>query len=375
MLKKKISARRFFYPPGKLPLEDLARLLARYAPEDPRLVVKPGIGRDACVLSFGDRYLIAKTDPITFATDEIGWYAVQVNANDIAAMGGAPRWFLAALLLPEGRTTPETVAGIFDQIFTACQELGIALCGGHTEITLGLERPILVGQMLGEAAPGRLPAPERILPGDEILLTKGIAVEGTALIAREKKGLEKIFGRNWLAKCRGFLKTPGISVVREARIAVQSGEVHAMHDPTEGGLAAGLLELARAADVGLRVERGKIFVFPETERVCRQFALNPLGLIASGALLIVAPPAEAAKIRKALHREGIPVETIGETWPKKKGIKIVEEGRMRDLPVFARDEIARFFEREGQSFLHRRARRDRREKESIIEPRAESKKS
>jgi hydrogenase maturation factor len=348
--KRRKSARDFFYPPGKLPMEDLARLLARHAQEDPRLVVKPGIGRDACVLSFGDRYLIAKTDPITFATAEIGWYAVQVNANDIASLGGIPRWFLAVLLLPEGRTNPEMVETIFEQISRACKDLGIILCGGHTEITLGLERPIVVGQMLGEAEPGPLPVPERILPGDEILLTKGIAIEGTALIVREKKGLENTFGANWLRKSRAFLKNPGISVVREARIAMRSGGVHAMHDPTEGGLATGLRELAQAADVGLLVEKEKIPVFPETGILCRELALDPLGLIASGALLIAAPPREAGSIKNALRREGLAVEAIGKAWEKEKGIKILTGGQIQDLPVFPRDEIARFFERSEGRF-------------------------
>jgi hydrogenase maturation factor len=344
MKKKKALARNLFYPPGKLPMEDLAGLLSRYTQADSRLVVKPGIGRDAAVISFGDRYLIAKTDPITFATAEIGWYAVQVNANDIAAMGGAPRWFLATLLLPEGRTNPEMVEAIFEQISRACKDLGITLCGGHTEITLGLDRPIVVGQMLGEAEPGQLVLPERILPGDEILLTKGIAIEGTALIAREKKELEKSFEKDWLRKCQDFLKNPGISVVRDARIAMQSGGVHAMHDPTEGGLATGLLELAQAADIGLLVERDKISVFPETEILCKKLGLDPLGLIASGALLIAASPRDADRIKEALRREGIPAESIGRTWEKEKGVKILTGGEMRNLPFFPRDEIARFFE-------------------------------
>ena len=344
-------------------MEDLSRLLSRYTQKDPRVVVTPGIGRDAAVISFGDRYLIAKTDPITFATDEIGWYAVQVNANDIASMGGTPRWFLATLLLPEGKTNPEMVEAIFAQISRACRDLGIILCGGHTEITHGLDRPIVVGQMLGEAEPGKLVVPERIRPGDEILLTKGIAIEGTALIAREKKGA----GRNhsakeWLRKCQDFLKSPGISVVRDARIAMQSGEVHAMHDPTEGGLATGLHELAQAADVGMLVEREKISVFPETEILCRKLGLDPLGLIASGALLIVAPPRDAERIKEALRREGIPAESIGKIWEKEKGIKILTGGEMQDLPVFPRDEIARLFEG-SEVTIHHRGHRERRENE------------
>jgi hydrogenase expression/formation protein HypE len=362
MKNKPKSAPDFFYPPGKLPMEDLAGLLSRYSPPDPRLVVKPGIGRDACAISFGDRYLIAKTDPITFAAEEIGWYAVQVNANDIAAMGGTPRWFLAALLLPAGKTNPALVETIFAQISRACRDLGIILCGGHTEITLGLDRPIVVGQMLGEAEPGPLPTPERILPGDEILLTKGIAIEGTALIALEKKDLKKTFRGAFLRKCRTFLKNPGISVVREARIARRAGEVRAMHDPTEGGLATGLLEMARAAEVGLVVEREKVSIYPETGILCRELGLDPLGLLASGALLIAAPPEDAARIKKALRRDGIPVETIGRTWEKQKGIKILSGKEIRDLPVFPRDEIARFFEG-PERFSPQSAQRSRRKKD------------
>ena len=133
------------YPLGKLPAEHLARLLARYAPFDERVVLGPGVGRDAAVISFGDRYLVAKADPITFATDEIGWYAVHVNANDVACTGATVRWFLATLLLPEGRTDPPLVDAIFDQIAVACAELGVGLVGGHTEITHGLDRAIVAG--------------------------------------------------------------------------------------------------------------------------------------------------------------------------------------------------------------------------------------
>src|SRR6185436_13997962 len=98
----------------------------------------------------GDRLLIAAADPITFATDAIGYYAVTVNADDIAVMGGTPRWFLATLLLPERGTTPDLVRDIFAQVRRACDDLGIALAGGHTEVTVGLQRPLLSGHMLGE---------------------------------------------------------------------------------------------------------------------------------------------------------------------------------------------------------------------------------
>ncbi len=289
------------------------------------------------------KYLAAKTDPITFATDQIGWYAVHVNANDIAAAGGIPRWFLATLLLPEGKTGLAEVEEIFAQLSRACLELGVILCGGHTEITPGLDRPIVVGQMLGELKEEKLVSPDKIRPGDEVLLTKGIAIEGTALIAREKKGLESVLGVDQVERCRSLLRNPGISVVREARTAGEAARLHAMHDPTEGGLATGLRELAEAAGLGMRVEMEKIAVFPETEILCRKLKLDPLGLLASGALLIVTAQKDSERVGEALRAEGISASVIGRIWEWEKGIKLVKEGIPGELPFFERDEVARFF--------------------------------
>ncbi len=338
---------QFTYPPGKLPLEDLSRLLSRYTRKDPGIIVTPGIGKDATVISFGDKYLVAKTDPITFAADQIGWYAVHINANDIAAMGGIPRWFLATLLLPEGKTGPQEVEEIFQQISEACEELGVILCGGHTEISYGINRPIVVGQMLGEVEKEKLVSPDKIQLGDEIILTKGIAIEGTALIAREWKKLRGELNEEGIRKCQELLHFPGISVVREARIANEVAAVHAMHDPTEGGLATGLLELADAAAVGLRVEMNQIHVLPETELLCEKLKLDPLGLLASGALLITAAAKDSEKVIRALAAEGICASVIAKVWERKKGIKVVERGKINDLPAFARDEVARLFEGGG----------------------------
>jgi hydrogenase expression/formation protein HypE len=341
--KPKPERQTFSYPAGKLPAEDLAKLLTRYTQDDERLVVRPGIGIDATVISFADRYLVAKTDPITFATDQIGWYAVHVNANDVAVMGGNPRWFLATLLLPEGKTDVDEVEAIFAQISRACKELGVVFCGGHTEITYGLERPIVVGQMLGEVEKEKLIIPDKARPGDEILLTKGIAIEGTALIARERGELREHLSEDWVKRCQNLLRAPGISVVREATIANGVAEVHAMHDPTEGGLATALHELASAARVGMMVDMERIMILPETAVLCRQLKLEPLGLIASGALLIVAPEGDSTKIIAGLEAEGIRAAVIGKIWESEKGVKLRQRGEVEDLPFFHRDEVARLF--------------------------------
>jgi hydrogenase expression/formation protein HypE len=332
------------YPLGKLPAEHLAQLLARYAPSDQRVVLGPGVGHDAAVISFGDRLLVAKTDPITFASDEIGWYAVHVNANDVACAGATARWFMATLLLPEGQIDAHRVDILFDQIAAACRELGIELVGGHTEITYGLDRPIVVGCMLGEVAPERLVRPDGARPGDALVITKGIAVEGTAIVAREKGDKLAGLDSSLVQRCQGFLYSPGISVVRDAAVATAAGEVHAMHDPTEGGFATGVWELAEAAQVGMEVDERAIPILPETQILCARLGLDPLGLIASGALLLATAPGDAPAIIAALEEAGIAAVRIGHVVEQERGITLHSAAGERPLPRFARDEIARLFE-------------------------------
>ncbi|RMF29721.1 MAG: hydrogenase expression/formation protein [Chloroflexi bacterium] len=334
-------------PLGKLPPEHLMRLLAAVAPADPRVVVGPRFGEDAAVLDFGDRYLVAKTDPITFATDEIGWYAVHVNANDVATTGARPRWFMATLLLPEGQADLAMAETIFDQMHAACQEIGAGLVGGHTEVTYDLSRPIVIGVMLGEVARERLVTTAGAQVGDAVVLTKGVAVEATSIIAREKRQAlitETGLDASFLDRCAAFLHDPGISVVRDAQIATETAPVHAMHDPTEGGLATGLWELAQAAHVGLEIEAQAVPLFPETARLCAAFGLDPWGVIGSGSLLLTAAPADAERIVAALHQAGIGAAIIGQVVPPEQGLLVHQGDSTRPLPRFQRDEIARLFE-------------------------------
>ncbi len=333
-------------PVGKLPPRLLEGLLDRNKATDPRVIEGPGVGKDAAVIDMGDRYLVAKTDPITFATDEIGWYAVHVNANDIACCGAVPRWFLATLLLPEDGTTPELVEAIFQQIATACEQLGISLCGGHTEITFDLKRPIVVGQMLGEVAPDRYVMATGAQVGDAILLTKGIAIEGTAVIANEKRDeLRDAMSEAELQRYASFLHEPGISVVRDAQLALEIGGVHALHDPTEGGVATGLWELAQASNVGLLIDEQRLPILTECKSLCDHFGLDQLGVIASGSLLISAAADQSQEIVERLTAAGIDATLIGEVVPADQGCRMRSaDGTLRALPEFPRDEITRLFE-------------------------------
>jgi len=336
--------------PGKLAPELLRELLASNVIRDERVVIRPAVGRDVCAIRMGERYLVAKTDPITFATDRIGWYVVHVNANDIACVGARPKWFLTTVLLPEKGADEAMVRGIWAELTTALKAIGCELCGGHTEVTVGLDRPILVGQMLGEVEAGRLIDKRSVRPGDRILLTKGVPVEGTALMALERGDeLLGAFPANLLEEARRFLDEPGISILAEAMAACDAGEVHAMHDPTEGGVATGLCELAEAAGCGLLVHAERIPILEPGGAFCRHLGLDPLGTISSGSLLICVPPADAPRIVAAIEERAIPVTDIGEVRPRSEGVKMTRNGRTVPIPVFPQDEIARLFAGEDPS--------------------------
>lgn len=323
---------------GKLPHEALARLLAR-APGGAGVLIGPALGEDACALEARGEVLVASTDPITFTSENLGYYAVNINANDVATMGARPRWFLAALLLPEG-SDGRQVGRMFDDLASACRAIGVSLVGGHTEVTSAVARPLMVGTMLGTVARRKLVRPERAREGDAVLLTKRLAIEGTAIIARERRRrVARILGVRGAARARSMLFKPGISVLEEAMAAVGAAPVHAMHDPTEGGFISGVRELALVTGRGVEICEDRVPVYEETREVCRDFGLNPLGLIASGALLIVASRRSAGRIRAAIRRKHIECVQIGSMGGK--GCRLVRDGKGRPFPAAGVDEITR----------------------------------
>lgn len=333
-------------PVGKVPVDLLRGLLARFGRDyDPSVVVGAGIGLDAAVIRLGRRLLVAKTDPITFVADEIGTYALLVNANDLAVMGATPKWFLAAVLLPSGSTS-NSVKNLFAQLHAVCRRLNVSLCGGHTEITPAVTRPIVVGCLLGECAPGRVTTAAGARVGDAVLLTKGLAIEAVSILARELADeIRQRFGEHFLARCRRYLQDPGLSVVKEAHLALSSGGVHAMHDPTEGGLSAALYELAEAADVGLAIEADTIPVLSEAARLSECFKFDPFGAIASGALLICVDPRQEPKMMRRFRTARIPITRIGRVVKRSLGVRLSEDGRTSQFPRFAVDELARLFQK------------------------------
>jgi hydrogenase maturation factor len=329
-------------PVGKLPGELLARLIAEYATTDATVVVGPGLGGDAAAIELGATTLVVKTDPITFATENAARYLVNVNANDLACLGARPRWMMVTALLPEAKTTEALVESHFRELREACLERDISLVGGHTEITSGLDRPILVGVLMGEVARDQLLRPGEARPGDRLLLTKALAIEGTALLARELGSrLAAALGDTLIERAAELLYDPGISIVPDATVLLGAGGVTALHDPTEGGLAMGVRELALAAGSGATIDENAVPILPETATIAAHLGLDPLGMLASGSLLVAADPGAAPSLIDAGAAAGIPVTSIGTVTDDPDRLTIRAGDTERELPVYASDEVTR----------------------------------
>ncbi len=328
---------------GKFPARLLQAMLAKNPVPDPRVLLGPTVGEDAAVLDMGDHLLVASSDPVTFASDLAGWYSVHVNANDVACSGAQPRWFVATLLVPE-TFSEDDAQSLFGQILEACRVVGASLIGGHSEVTYGIDRPIILGTMLGEVERDRLVTTGGAQEGDRIVLTNGVAIEGTALLARDRAGDLRRAGvpADTIARAAGLLTSPGISVLKDAQIACSSAKVHSMHDVTEGGLSSALAEVAQASELGLAVDEDSIPVLPECRAVCQALGLHPLGLLASGALLITLHAAEAPSLLAALESQDIQAWEIGRMLSREEGLSLIGRQGTFPLPQFSRDELARY---------------------------------
>lgn len=336
-------------PVGKLPQELLADILASKLYDDEDVVVGPGIGFDCAVVAVGDRYLVLKSDPITFVTDNLGWYLVQVNTNDLATTGATPRWLLVTLLLPENATDESYVKDLNDQLRDTCQQLGIVVVGGHTEITHGLSRPLAIGTLVGEVSPEDLVTPAGMRPGDRIILTKGVPIEATAILAKEfSSSLRSALTVEELGQATDYLFDPGIGVLRDAQTALAAGRVTGMHDPTEGGVAAALWEMAQASGTSLYIDTEAIPVPPLAAKICDVLDIDPLSAIASGALLLAVDKEDVDAVLAALGEQHIAAADIGKVMDGPAAVWQEKAGQRLLLPRPDRDAIALLFEQESE---------------------------
>jgi len=326
---------------GKLPPSLLRKIvLSHLGTDDPRILLGPHIGEDASIIDLGQKALVVHSDPITGAVENLGWLAVNVCANDIATRGVRPLWLLIVILLPEN-TTAAQLRNLTTQIDEAAKKLGVAVVGGHSEITPSIKQPIVITTAIGEASKSRFLRTSGAKSGDCIIVTKGAAIEGTAILASElAKQLRKQIQAEVLERAKQFIRKT--SVVEDALTAVEAGDVHAMHDATEGGIAGGLQEIAWASNIGLIVHEKKIPISKETEAICSALNIDPLRTISSGALIISADQKTATGIVKALKKKGIQASIIGKTVNKKDGAYIIrKDGTKLDLSTSVKEELWR----------------------------------
>ena len=333
---------------GKIAPGLLAQLLARLPAPDAGLIVGPGVGEDAAVLDLAqgpDQWVVAKSDPITFATELIGHYALHVCANDLAVTGATPRYFLPTVLLPAGTATGEDVAAVFEALAQACAALNICIAGGHTEVTDAVSRPVVAGFLLGTVPCDRMVTSGGASPGDRLLLVGQWPVEAISLIAREKRAELRALG--WTAaelqQAANYLFEPGISILTPAHAAAASGWVTAMHDPTEGGVITAISELAHASRVGVQVDLDALEASPLAHRLCHAFGLNPLGAIASGSLLCTLAPENVPDLKLVLADLGWPVCEVGVTTNVPGELVARQAGQKVPWPCFPADEVAKLF--------------------------------
>ena len=342
LLPEMVFKQQMVLSTGKLPPSLLKRLLKHAGAKDSRVLLGPSIGEDAAVVKLGNQLLVLKTDPVTYASDMIGWYAVNVNANDVVTRGAKPAWFQAVIMLPPG-SDERLAESIFKQISSAAKALGIAVTGGHTEVTPGISRPIVVGDMHGVLDGGRLVKTSGARVGDTLVMTKGAGIEGTAAIAREKRAeLLDVFDESFVDRAAKFLFKPGLSVVPEAMAALQF-RVSSMHDPTEGGLGMGVQEIAQASGKSIELHTDDVIILDETERLCARYGLDPLGLLGSGSLLATFKPDDAERYVRQLRRKGIEAAIVGRVIPGKNASKVVTKNGTTPLSFSERDEILKVF--------------------------------
>jgi len=306
-------------PAGKVPPEILTNTIFRHlGARRKEVIVGPSYGLDGAVVRIGDKMLVTSMDPITGALERIGWLAVNINANDVATFGVQPAFFSSCLLLPEN-STEATVKTICEQIDAGAKKLDMAVIGGHSEATPNLPFPIVIGCCMGIADKGHYVTAKGANAGDKLILTRSLGIEGTAILATDKHDqLAKKIEESTLKRAKDFFNN--ISVVKEALLAFQTGHVTAMHDPTEGGVAGGIHELADASNVGFRICEEKVQIAEETTEICKFFQIDPLQLIASGSLLISVEEPYADQVVAILEKDNIAASVIGELLlsPKKR---------------------------------------------------------
>ncbi len=315
---------------GKLGVAALNDLISATGIEDPAVIQGAAYGEDAAAIDLGDRILVVSTDPLSLAAEAVGRLAVHVACNDIAASGADPQWLTNTVFLPnDDRGTRETIA---TQVDRAAREASVTIVGGHTEVLPALERPLL--SMTAFGTTDRFLRTGGAAVGDRLILTKGAAIEATAILATDFRDscLDAGVSAETLDSAAGFLNS--VSVIEDARALRDVAT--AMHDPTEGGLISALVEMAAAGGHVLSVDRDRVPIRSETAACCEAMEVDPLATFGSGALLAAVPEERVEEALDALEAAGIEGASIGEVCTPEgdaeSGTLLLDNERIREAP-------------------------------------------
>lgn len=327
---------------GKVPPEMLKNSVYPFLGKKRKeVLVHSGLGEDCSIIDYGENVAVVSTDPITGADKNSGYIGVYISTNDIAACGAKPIGIMVTLLLPAG-SNETMLKDIMEGIHKGANSIGIEVLGGHSEITDGVVKPIISVTALGIAKKDEYVTSSGAKPGDDVIITKALGLEGTAILAADYEDiLKEKLGNELVSRAKAFIDN--IGVVEEGITAAKVG-VSAMHDITEGGLLGAAYEIAEASGVGMEISEEDLPIYPETKAICEFFQINPLGLISSGSMLICTP--KGNEVIEALKSKGIRATIVGKVTKKDK--VLISKGNQSLIIPPERDELYVAIERATQ---------------------------
>ncbi|MGQ4833401.1 MAG: AIR synthase family protein [Candidatus Asgardarchaeia archaeon] len=329
---------------GKIPPEILEKIIfKKLGSPNENVILGPSIGEDTAIVKTRSNVIALTTDPITGAYKDLGRLVVNINANDIATRGMKPVFLLVTLLLPKDFDETK-LSVIVNQMDQEAKKLGITIVGGHTEYTPEIKNPIAVGFMLGEVIFDRFVTSGGAKPGDVLIMTKAAGIEGTAILAEDCEDLLKKRGLTNEELTFAKKLKEQTSVVKDGLLAMETGKVHAMHDPTEGGILGGIYEMAEASKLGIKVYKEKMKFYSVTLKMAKVLDIDPYYLISSGSMLIATSEKNAEYIISKLKSEGIDATVIGKFVKSDERVVIDESGKTRKIDWPKEDELWRALE-------------------------------
>ncbi|MGL4970221.1 MAG: AIR synthase family protein [Cetobacterium sp.] len=293
---------------GKLTISDLNDLIFKNIKNSNERILSAGeIGSDCAAIEVGEDVVYLSTDPITGTNSGLGKLAININCNDIATEGISPTGIMLTILAPP-HTQKEEIALIMKEAQEEADKIGVSIIGGHTEITAAVNRTIISATSIGIGKKQNFKKRENIIAGDRLIITKGVGIEGTGIIAFEKETeLLDVFSKKTVQSAKNLLDFT--SVVKDGVIANKFSK--GMHDVTEGGLLGALWESSCFYNLGLEISYDKIFIHQCTKEICKYFKIDPLKLISSGTMLIVVSKESSDMLMSELKKNGIEAFDIG----------------------------------------------------------------